>query len=255
MEWPRYLDLWAKGCHTSCNSELGLHMVPWWGSLDICDRTEEVWTMIPHQELWNVLSRILCSPCLWMLVVWMCFSFHSHETSSSCLGTLGLTDLHFLRNVWQGEEIKHKESLESYDYDSNYISGNMTWYCGLGMIIYTNHLCKSVFELFSPVPQGPYMDTQVVISWSWSDGERMPVTNENRSELKSYCSMFNFTIYINLIYYHSKLDISGHLTKRYIPLLYLNPGGLLMYSAKTFPVYIMACNVQETGSVRCIFLS
>ena len=41
--------------------------------------------------------------------------------------------------------------------------------------------------------------------------------------------------------YHSKGDISGHLTKRYIPLLYLNPTGLLMYSARTFPVYITAC--------------
>lgn len=33
----------------------------------------------------------------------------------------------------------------------------------------------------------------------------------------------------------------------YIPLLYLNPGGLLMYSARTFPVYITACNAQRTG--------
>lgn len=44
--------------------------------------------------------------------------------------------------------------------------------------------------------------------------------------------------------YHSKFDISGHLTKRYIPLLYLNPGGLLMYSANTFPVYMTACKSQ-----------
>lgn len=43
-----------------------------------------------------------------------------------------------------------------------------------------------------------------------------------------------------IISYHSKLDISGHFTKRYIPLLYLNPGGLLMYRARTFPVYITA---------------
>jgi len=44
----------------------------------------------------------------------------------------------------------------------------------------------------------------------------------------------------NIGYHHSKLDISGHLRKMYIPLLYLNPGGLVMYSARTFPVYIIA---------------
>lgn len=43
---------------------------------------------------------------------------------------------------------------------------------------------------------------------------------------------------------HSKLDISGHLIKRYIPLLYLNPVGLLMYNARTFPVYTTACIFQ-----------
>jgi hypothetical protein len=32
--------------------------------------------------------------------------------------------------------------------------------------------------------------------------------------------------------------------KRYIPLSYLNPGGLFMYRARTFPVYIIACNSQ-----------
>lgn len=30
----------------------------------------------------------------------------------------------------------------------------------------------------------------------------------------------------------------------YIPLLYLNPVGLLMYNANTFPVYITACILQ-----------
>ena len=46
------------------------------------------------------------------------------------------------------------------------------------------------------------------------------------------------------IYYHSNLAKSGHLIKRYIPLSYLNPGGLLIYIARTFPVYIIACNAK-----------
>lgn len=37
--------------------------------------------------------------------------------------------------------------------------------------------------------------------------------------------------------YHSYGDTSGHLTNRYIPLLYLNPGGFFMCSERAFPGY------------------
>ena len=41
--------------------------------------------------------------------------------------------------------------------------------------------------------------------------------------------------------YHSYTEISGHLTKRYIPLLYLNAGGFFMCNESAFPGYIAAC--------------
>lgn len=88
------------------------------------------------------------------------------------------------------------------------------------------------------------MDTQVVISRCRGDGERMPVTKSkfDYPNVKLFCSKIIFMITIIQVhhYYHSNLDISGHLTKMYIPLLYLNPDGLVMYSARTFPVYIIA---------------
>ena len=43
------------------------------------------------------------------------------------------------------------------------------------------HLCKSFFDLCSPVSQGSNVDAQVVISWGRSDREGMPVTDKEQS--------------------------------------------------------------------------
>lgn len=86
------------------------------------------------------------------------------------------------------------------------------------------------------------MDTQVVISRCRSDGKWMPEPNNEQSVLSLKC-MKRIIFYEHSYFkvcYHSKVDMSGHLTKMYMPLLYLNPRGLLTYSARTFPVYIVA---------------
>ena len=106
------------------------------------------------------------------------------------------------------------------------------------------HLCKSFFDLCSPVSQGSNVDAQVVISWGRSDREGMPVTDKEQSVWETAIFLITIWVYI-CIHYHSKFDTSGHLTNRYIPLLYLNPGGLVMYSARTFPVYIVACRCTK----------
>lgn len=55
--------------------------------------------------------------------------------------------------------------------------------------------------------------------------------------------------------YHSNVDTLGHLTNKYIPLLYVNPGGLLIYNASTFPGCIAACTMHgEVITLICAAL-
>lgn len=43
---------------------------------------------------------------------------------------------------------------------------------------------------------------------------------------------------------HSKGETSGHFTNRYIPLLYLKPGGFFICMDRTLPGYIAACMID-----------